>query len=48
MDVPVPRYGDPCRQPGLVDLGSGGRVQESEEGRQAGHEELLQEAPLSD
>ena len=48
MDVPVPGYGDPRRQPGLVDVGSGGRVQEGEEGRQAGDEELLQEAPLSD
>ena len=33
---------------GVVDVGGGGRLQEGQEGRQDGHEELFQEASFAD
>ena len=47
MDVPIPRYGCLGNKPGVVDLGGGGRIPQSPEGRQSSHEELCQENALT-
>ena len=48
VDVRLPGHGDTDGKPGVVDLGGGGRLQEGEERRQDGLEELLQETPPAD
>ena len=48
LDPSVPGDGGAGRKPGVVDLGSGRHVQESQERRQDGHEELCQEDAQAD
>ena len=40
-------HGDLGMQPGVVDMGGGGHLPKSQEGRPDGHEELHQEAALT-